>query len=44
MPVLSDTYSDLTAKNIPYKVYGIGLSKFNNKNSFIMKYNKTNYL
>lgn len=43
MPMLSDTYSDLIAKNIPYKVYGIGLSKFNNKNSFIMKYNKTNY-
>jgi hypothetical protein len=43
MPVFSDTYSEFIGKNIPYKVYGIGLSKFNNKNSFIMKYNKTNY-
>ena len=43
MPVLSDTYNDLISKTIPYKVYGIGLSKFNNKHSFIMKYNKTNY-
>lgn len=43
MPMLSDNYNDLIAKNIPYKVYGIGLSKFNNKHSFIMKYDKTNY-
>lgn len=43
MPVLSSTYSDLMNKKIPYKVYGIGLSKFNNKNSFMMKNNKTNY-
>ena len=43
MPVLSDTYNDLIAKTIPYKIYGIGFRQFNNKNSFIMKYNKTNY-
>jgi len=43
MPMLSDNYNDLIAKKIPYKVYGIGLSKFNNKHSVIMKYNKTSY-
>jgi hypothetical protein len=43
MPVLSDNYNDLISRNIPYKVYGIGLSKFNNNHSYIMKYNKTNY-
>jgi hypothetical protein len=43
MPVLSDNYNDLIAKKIPYKVYGIGLCKFNNKQRFIMKYNKANY-